>query len=44
MMKRDLPLWLTLIGSVITAIGLWFWYTENSYAVENGSDLASTLQ
>lgn len=44
MMKRDLPLWLTVIGSVVTAIGVWFWYTENSYAAENGSDLASTLQ
>lgn len=44
MVKRDLPLWLTVIGSVVTAIGVWFWYTENSYAAENGSDLASTLQ
>ena len=44
MMKRDLPLWLTVIGSVVTAIGVWFWYTENSYAAENDSDLASTLQ
>ena len=44
MVKRDLPLWLTVIGSVVTAIGVWFWYTENYYAAENGSDLASTLQ
>ena len=44
MVKRDLPLWLTVIGSVVTAIGVWFWYTENSYAAENGSDLASSLQ
>ena len=44
MSKRDLSLWLTVIGSVVTAIGVWFWYNENSYAAENNSGLASTLQ
>jgi hypothetical protein len=38
------PQWLTFSGSVITAFGVWFWYTENSYAAENNSGLASTLQ
>jgi hypothetical protein len=42
--KRDLSLWLTVIGSVVTAIGVWFWYNEKSYAAENNSDLAATLQ
>ena len=44
MSKRDFSLWLTVIGSLVTAIGVWFWYNENSYAAENNSDLASTLQ
>ncbi len=42
--KRDLSLLLTVIGSAITVIGGWFWYNENSYAAENNSDLAATLQ
>lgn len=32
------------LGALVAVIGAWFWYTENSYAANHGSDLASTLQ
>lgn len=34
----------TALGALSALIGAWFWLTENSYAAENGSQLASTLQ
>ncbi len=44
MSKQDRSLWITAIGSIVAVIGVWFWLTENSYAAENDSDLASKLQ
>lgn len=32
------------LGALVAAIGAWFWYTENSYAMNHNSDLAATLQ
>ena len=34
----------SVLGGIVTAIGIWFWYTENQYAMNHNSDLASTLQ
>lgn len=34
----------TILGSLTALIGAWFWYTENSYAMNYDSQLAATLQ
>ncbi len=40
----DRPKKITVLGSLVAAIGAWFWLQEFTYARDNGSELAAKLQ